>query len=142
MHPYLTAYGCAALVFLGLDALWLTTMADRLYRPAIGHLMAQQPDWLAAALFYPAYLAGLVYFAVVPALATQRARDALVRGALLGLLAYATYDLTNQATLQGWPWSVTLVDLAWGAFVTGAAAWAAAAAALATSRRARPASGR
>lgn len=142
MRPYAIAYGFAALVFVVLDAIWLTVMSDRLYRPALGHLMAQQVDWPAALLFYPSYLAGVIYFAVAPALAAQRARDALVRGALLGLLAYATYDLTNQATLQGWPWHVTLVDLVWGTFVTGAAAWAAAAGAIATSRRARPSTGR
>jgi uncharacterized membrane protein len=69
-----------------------------------------------AVLFYLLYVAGLVYFVMLPA---SRSRDALLRGALFGLIAYATYDLTNQATLRDWPWQVTLVDLVWGAFVTG-----------------------
>jgi uncharacterized membrane protein len=123
----LAAYGVAALVFLGLDALWLSTMAGRLYRPAIGHLMAPDFALAPAALFYLLYVAGIVGFAVAPALASGRALEALARGAALGLLAYATYDLTNQATLRAWPWHLTLADMAWGTFVTGAAAWAAAA---------------
>lgn len=136
MRTYVMAYGVAALVFLGLDAVWLSTMTATLYQPALGHLMAAQIDWRAAALFYPGYLAGVVWFAVRPALTSGRSRDALVHGALLGLLAYGTYDLTNQATLKDWPWLVTAVDLAWGTFVTGMAAWAAAGVA-ATSRRGR-----
>jgi len=119
------AYLAAALVFLGLDAVWLSTMADRLYRPAIGHLMAERFALGPAALFYLLYVAGILWFAVAPAVASRRPLAALGAGALLGLLAYATYDLTNQATLKGWPWHVTLADMAWGAFVTGAAAWAA-----------------
>jgi len=108
--------------FLALDALWLVTMAERLYRPAIGHLMQAGFDVRAAAAFYVIYLAGVTGFAVLPAAGV---RAAAVRGAAFGLVAYATYDLTNQATLRGWPWSVTLVDLAWGAFVTAASAAAA-----------------
>jgi uncharacterized membrane protein len=123
----LAAYGVAALVFLGLDAIWLSTMAARLYRPAIGHLLAPDFALAPAALFYLLYVAGIVAFAVAPALASGRALEALARGAALGLLAYATYDLTNQATLRAWPWHLTLADMAWGTFVTGAAAWAAAA---------------
>jgi len=123
------AYPVAACVFLALDAVWLSVMASRLYKPAIGHLMAEQVNLPAAALFYVLYVAGIVVFAVLPALSERRPwLSALGLGALLGLLAYATYDLTNQATLKGWPWHITAVDLAWGAFVTGTAAAAAAAA--------------
>jgi uncharacterized membrane protein len=120
-------YAVTALVFLLLDGIWLSTMASRLYQPALGHLVAPQFALLPAAIFYPLYVAGVVYFALVPALQAGRARVALVRGAALGLLAYATYDLTNQSTLRDWPWLVTLVDLAWGAFVTSCAATVAAA---------------
>ena len=108
-------------MFLLLDAAWLATMASRLYRPAIGHLMREDFDLLAAAGFYAIYLTGLVVFVVRPA---ADARAALVRGALFGLVGYATYDLTNQATVVGWPWHLTAVDLAWGAFVTAVSAWA------------------
>ncbi len=116
------AYPLTALVFLVLDALWLTTMADRLYRPALGRLMLERFDIAPAIAFYVLYVAGVVLFAVAPGLAHGRWSSALGLGALLGLFAYATYDLTNQATLRDWPWRVTLVDLCWGTFVTAAAA--------------------
>jgi uncharacterized membrane protein len=118
----LIAYPASALVFLALDVVWLTTMADRLYRPALGRLMLDRfAPWPAAA-FYLVYLAGVVVFAVAPGLEARRWSTALGLGALLGLVAYATYDLTNQATLRDWPWRVTLADLCWGTFVTGVAA--------------------
>lgn len=136
------AYALTALVFLAMDAVWLSAMHTSLYRPAIGHLMAATVDWTAAGLFYALYVTGLLVFAVAPALASGRWANALGRGALFGLLAYATYDLTNQATLRDWPWRVTLVDLAWGAFVSGSASGLAARLTLATCRQARRASGR
>lgn len=114
-----TVFAVAAVVFLALDAVWLTLMAERLYRPAIGHLMRDGFDLLAAALFYLAYLSGLTVFVVLPAADAGRA---LARGALFGFVAYATYDLTNQATLRDWPWHVTVADLAWGSFVTAVSA--------------------
>lgn len=120
------AYAATLLVFLAMDALWLSTATAALYRPAIGHLLAPTVDWVAAVLFYAFYFAGLVYFAVTPALASGRATQALGRGVLLGLLCYGTYDFTNQATMQGWPWKVTLIDLLWGGTVTGMSCWVAA----------------
>ena len=120
----LPAYLLAAGLFLVLDAAWLGAMTQRLYQPALAHLMAPQVRWLPAALFYLLYAAGIVLFAVAPALATQRPRFALARGAALGLLAYAAYDLSNQATLRDWPWTVTVADLAWGTVATALAAWA------------------
>jgi len=104
------------LVFLAMDAIWLTFAGQRLYRPAIGHLMHEGFSIGPAVLFYLLHALGLVFFATLPA---ARSRDALLRGALFGLIAYATYDLTNQATLRDWPWKVTVVDLAWGAIVSG-----------------------
>jgi uncharacterized membrane protein len=97
-------------------------MASQLYRPAIGHIMREDFDALAAAAFYLVYLAGVVVFVVLP---SADGRTALVRGAFFGLVCYATYDLTNQAIVVGWPWHVTIIDLAWGAFVTGISAWVA-----------------
>ena len=116
------AYAITALVFLGLDAVWLATMADRLYRPALGRLMLERFELVPALAFYIVYVAGVVFFAVAPGLEARRWSTALGHGALLGLVAYATYDLTNQATLRGWPWRVTFADLCWGTFVTAAAA--------------------
>ena len=108
-------------MFLLLDAAWLTTMASRLYRPALGHLMRADFDVAAAAAFYAIYLCGLMVFVVRPA---TDGVNALARGALFGVVCYATYDLTNQATLVNWPWHLTVIDLAWGAFVSAASAWA------------------
>lgn len=118
----LTAFAAAAIVFLLLDAAWLTTMASRLYRPALGHLMQDGFDLLPAALFYAIYLVGIVVFVVQP---SSSGRAALARGAFFGLVCYATYDLTNQATLRDWPWHVTAIDLLWGASVTAVTGWAA-----------------
>jgi len=116
--------GLAALLcFLALDACWLSLMGPRLYRPKLAALMADEVDWLAAALFYAIYLAGLTAFAILPSLERGGPRRALRLGALMGFVAYATYDLTNQATLRDWPWLVTVADLAWGAVVSGSAAW-------------------
>lgn len=121
----LTAYAACAGSFIVLDACWLSLMTQQLYRPALGALMRPDVDWIAAALFYPLYFAGIVGFAVLPALATGRARSpfsAFGRGAAFGFICYATYDLTNQATLIGWPWYVTVIDLAWGSIATAVAA--------------------
>ncbi|MEJ8853717.1 DUF2177 family protein [Variovorax robiniae] len=119
------AYAVAAVIFLALDAIWLTTMADRLYRPALAHLMRESFDPVPALLFYALYFVGVLVFAVAPGLRDGAWSTALGRGALFGLIAYATYDLTNQATLKDWPWHVTLADLLWGSFVTAVAAGAA-----------------
>ena len=131
------AYGLTLLVFGAMDAAWLTNATELLYRPAIGHLMASTVDWTAAALFYVFYFAGLVYFAVEPGVAAGRAAIALGRGVLLGLLCYGTYDFTNQATMQGWPWHVTLIDLVWGGAVTGVSCGVAAALTLKLMHRGR-----
>lgn len=122
---FFIAYPTAAAIFLGLDAVWLGTMADRLYRPALGQLMREPFAPGPAFAFYAIYILGMVAFAIAPALARRSWRLALGAGALLGLVAYATYDLTNQATLKGWPWHVTLADLCWGMFATGISAAAA-----------------
>jgi uncharacterized membrane protein len=118
----LIAGPATAVIFLGLDAIWLTTMADRLYRPALGRLMVDRFEPVPAVLFYLVYLVGMLAFAVIPGLESRRWTTALGFGALLGLVAYATYDLTNQATLRDWPWRVTVADLCWGTFVTAVAA--------------------
>lgn len=119
------AYAATAAVFLALDAVWLSTMYERLYRPAIGHLLRDGFAVAPALAFYAVYVAGVVAFAVRPGLAAGRAAVAAAHGAGFGFVAYATYDLTNQATLRDWPWGVTLADLCWGALATAAAAAAA-----------------
>ncbi len=126
IRQYAIAYVSTAVVFLALDAVWLGTMADRLYRPAMGSIMLERFALAPAAAFYLIYIAGVVVFAVAPALQSGRWTTALGYGAMLGLLAYATYDLTNQATLKDWSWTVTIADLCWGTFVTAVSAAAAA----------------
>ncbi len=133
--PLATAWALSALIFLGMDAVWLTLMAPRLYRPEIGTLLRSSFDLVPALLFYALYVSGMVVFAVRPALDAGRPLVAGRLGALLGLLCYGTYDLTNQATLVGWTWRVTLADLAWGSFATGTAAALASMATLAIVRR-------
>jgi len=120
-HRYPVAYAATLLSFLALDALWLSSMAPRLYLPAIGHLMRAGFAWEPAGAFYLLYILGLVVFGVAPGLARGRASIAAGRCALFGLIAYATYDLTNQATLRDWPWVVTLADLAWGTVASAVA---------------------
>jgi uncharacterized membrane protein len=136
------AYVLTAVVFLAMDGVWLSATQATFYKPTIGHLMAPTIDWLAVALFYPLYLIGLVFFAVAPAVDASRAVAGFLRGGLFGLIAYATYDFTNQATLRDWPWQVTVIDLLWGAVVSGTASGVAAALTLVTCRRASRTSGR
>lgn len=125
LGQFFKAYAVTFVVFMAIDAVWLTTMASRLYQPTIGHLLAPEPDLLAALVFYLIYIMGMVVFAVRPAQRDASLKAPAARGALFGFVAYATYDLTNQATLQNWPWMVTFIDLVWGTFLTGTATWAA-----------------
>lgn len=122
MLKYVAAYVSAGVAMAVIDAVWLTTMANRLYRPVIGAIMADRPDMTAAVAFYVIYLAGVVFFAVSPALKDASLSRALINGAALGFVAYATYDLTNQATLNVWSVRLTLIDLAWGTVLTAAVA--------------------
>jgi uncharacterized membrane protein len=124
-RTYILSFIVSALVFLALDFVWLSTIAAEFYKQQIGEHLADKPDFTAAGFFYLIYLAGLVYFVVVPALAKGQLGTAVLSGAFFGLVCYATYDLTNMATMRNWPLTVTLVDLAWGMFVSAAAATAA-----------------
>lgn len=124
MKPVLYLYAGSAAAMFALDAIWLTTMADYLYRPQIGEMLADVFRPAPAAAFYALYLSGVVRFAALPALRVGSWRKALLDGALLGLFAYGTYDLTNQATLRVWPVLVTVADMLWGSFLTGVSATA------------------
>jgi uncharacterized membrane protein len=108
---------------LALDAIWLGLVARGLYARELGHLLAPSVRWGAALAFYLLYVAGLLTLVVMPNRGATAGAVAW-RGALFGLVAYATYDLTNLATIAGWPVSVTVVDLAWGAVITAATALA------------------
>ncbi len=113
-------YLATAAVFLVIDILWLGFVAPKLYKQNLGHLMAEKTNFIAAGAFYLLYVAALLVFVINPAIASGSVWQALYRGAFLGLVMYATYDLTNLATLRDWPLKITLIDLAWGSFVTGA----------------------
>jgi len=118
------AYAATLIVFAAIDFVWLGFIAKDLYRNGIGHLMADTPNWTAAVLFYLIFIGGLVYFAVAPALAADAWQRATIQAALFGFFCYATYDLTNLATLKGWPVSIVIADMIWGAFVSAAGATA------------------
>jgi uncharacterized membrane protein len=124
MNKFVAAYVAAALVMLALDMLWLGVIAKGTYQQGIGHLMADKPNIPVAAIFYALYAAGVVIFVLVPQADGATWRTTLLMGALLGFFAYATYDLSNLATLRDWPVSLTLIDLVWGSFLTAAVAGA------------------
>ena len=105
-------------VFLGIEILWLTVIAQKFYKAQIGHLMADKARLLPAAIFYVLFIAALVYFVIAPALEHQNLTRLILSAVVFGLVTYATYDLTNMATLKDWPLLVTVVDLAWGTFIS------------------------
>lgn len=105
-----------------LDALWLTIVANKFYKDQLGALLLDKPNMPAAIAFYVIYVIGIVVFAVMPAVAAGDWKLALGLGALLGLVAYATYDLTNLATLKDFPVKIVIVDLIWGAALTATVA--------------------
>ncbi len=119
----LLVYAVTLPIFFAVDLVWLGVVARTFYRQHLGHLLSPQVVWWAAILFYLLYIAGIVFFAVRPALESHSAARAALYGAFLGLLAYATYDLTNQATMKDWPLIVTVVDLAWGSVLTASVAY-------------------
>lgn len=124
---YALGYVLTGLSFALIDSIWLRTMYTRLYQPEIGELLGGLRLGPAIA-FYLLYIGGMMWFAVGPALANGRWQTALVQGAVLGFMCYATYDLTNFATLKIWSMKVTLLDILWGTVLTGSASlagWAA-----------------
>lgn len=124
MLKYLAAYGATVVVFLALDFVWLTTIALGLYRREIGTLLLDKPSLGIAAGFYLVYVVGIVYFCVMPALNGGNWVNAMVSGAILGLVAYGTYDITNLATLKNWSMTVAIADMSWGTVLTAISATA------------------
>lgn len=129
MMKWIIAYGVAALAFLALDAVWLRWASVNLYKPVIGEIMAKDFNLGAAAAFYVIYIAGITWFAICPGLEGGGVQAAMLNGILLGALCYATFDLTSQAVMKVWATHISVLDILWGAFVTGAASalatWAA-----------------
>ena len=119
---YVIAYIAALIVFGAIDAVWLTTMGAVLYRPALGDILAPNLRVVPAIAFYLMYPIGIVVFAVLPGLRAQSPLAAASLALLFGALAYATYDLTNYATLRNWTLQITVIDIGYGALASSIAA--------------------
>ena len=120
MQPFFISFLASLTSLAVIDGLWLTVIAKPFYAKSLSHLLAPTPRLVPAVLFYLAYAAGLSLLIVLPQVkASGTVLTALSYGALLGFIAYATYDLTNLATLTNWPLPITLIDLVWGTCLTG-----------------------
>ena len=115
---FLKLYGISFIVFFVIDLIWLGVIAKDLYQKQIGHLLKPDVNWVAAIVFYLLFIAGLVYFVLLPHVGADGSiGKVLLTGAIFGFITYATYDLTNLATLKDWPIQITIIDLAWGTFL-------------------------
>ena len=115
-------YFVALTTFLIIDGIWLTLIAKNFYAKHLGFLMSKTPNLAAAGIFYLIYILGMVVLVISPALQKHSLSQAIFMGALFGLCGYATYDLTNLATISNWPLLITVIDLIWGTFLSGAVA--------------------
>jgi uncharacterized membrane protein len=129
MTKILLTYGITALVFFAVDLVWLGVIAKNLYAKYLGHFLAERVNWAAAIIFYALYIIGIILFAVEPGVRSGSFARAVVWGILFGFFTYATYDLTNLATLKDWPLTIVFIDIAWGMILCGIASaagfWAA-----------------
>lgn len=122
MSKLAIAYASTAAVFLSVDLLWLGVVAKSFYQSRLGDLLLEKPNLTFAVLFYLIYVIGIIIFAVEPALKSGSWQTALIYGALFGFFTYATYDITNLATLKSWPTDMAIVDIVWGSTLTGTSA--------------------
>lgn len=120
---YLKEYGVAFITFLTIDLLWLGIFAKDLYKKYLGYILRPNTNWLAAISFYLLYIVGIVFFVINPAMEKKSWKYALFAGMFFGFITYATYDLTNLATLKDWPIKITIIDLIWGSTLGGAVSW-------------------
>lgn len=111
---YLKLYGVTVPIFFAIDILWLGVIARKFYRSNLGHILSDDVNWKAAVIFYLIYIGGIIFFAVRPALANNSWCQAAFYGGLFGFFTYATYDLTNMATIRDWPLKIAVVDIIWG----------------------------
>jgi uncharacterized membrane protein len=118
MIYYLKLYGATLLAFFAVDMMWLGLVARNFYKKQLGFLMAPEVNWIAAIVFYMLFIVGVLVFVVLPGLKENSLRTTVIRAILFGLITYATYDLTNLATVKDWPLLVTIIDLAWGMVLT------------------------
>ena len=117
MSTFLKLYVISFVAFFAIDLFWLGIIAKNLYQNQIGHLLKTDVNWIAAIIFYLVFIVGLVLFVLMPAVEKGNLWRAVLFGALFGFITYATYDLTNLATLKDWPIQLTFIDLAWGTFL-------------------------
>jgi uncharacterized membrane protein len=122
MRTVIIAFVTQLIVMGVLDGAWISFAVGKLYRPGIGHLMSDKPQAIPAVIFYLLYAAGVTYLVTLPALSAGGWVQAAVRGAVFGLVAYGTYDLTSFAIMRGWPANVTIADMIWGLVLTGVTA--------------------
>jgi uncharacterized membrane protein len=114
----LVSYAASLVVFLSIDILWIKTVMQPLFERNLGELLLETPRMGPAGAFYALYVAGIIYLAVLPAAAADSLRTAAVNGAVVGFLAYGTYEITNLATLKGWSYEMVAIDVSWGVFLT------------------------
>lgn len=107
-------YGIALVVFMVIDLIWLGFIAKDLYSKYLGYLMADKVNWVSAVVFYLIFIGGILYFVLYPSLLEKNLINLIIRAALFGFITYATYDLTNLATIKDWPIQITIIDLIWG----------------------------
>lgn len=119
MLDFLKTYAVAVVVFFVIDIIWLAFIAKDLYRQELEYIKSSSPNWLAAIIFYFLFVLGLVYFVIYPGIESGNLLGTLLTGMFFGLITYATYDLTNLATLEGWPLKITIIDLFWGTSLGG-----------------------
>ena len=119
---YAISYLAALVAFVAVDLAWLSAMTPRIYRPTLGNLLLSGVNLPPAVAFYVLYPVGILIFAIGPAMKSGSVISAIIYGALFGFFTYATYDLTNYATLRNWSLQLAVVDIAWGSVLTGAAA--------------------
>jgi uncharacterized membrane protein len=118
----LLAYLLTAVVFFAIDLTWLGWVAKDLYRKHLGGFLSAQVNWTAAFIFYALFIVGIFIFAILPASEKNSLQHAVIYGALFGFFTYATYDLTNLATLKNWPLPIVFIDIIWGSILTGTVA--------------------
>ena len=107
-------YGIALVVFMVIDLIWLGFIAKDIYSKYLGYLMSDKVNWIAAVVFYLIFIGGVLYFVIYPSLLDQNITNLVIRAAFFGFITYATYDLTNLATIKDWPVQITIIDLIWG----------------------------
>jgi len=119
MLKLIISYFIALISFFALDMVWLGLISKNYYKQKLGFILSDNPNWAAAIVFYLIFIGGILFFAVNPSLKESRWQTAILNGALLGALCYATYDLTNMATIAKWPIEIVIIDIIWGMILTG-----------------------